>query len=283
MTRVRRSLQMAGFSKPRCARSRCVRPPSGRRPAAGIPWCCAPRRARFVERVAGLGAVVAGVEWMVTSSGGHGPGPRRDRLSLSRVGRSSGEPGRFAGPATHPGGIPVAAVSTRRLVPCVPRPTGGVPATSPPHGASVRHPSTVGCTRSSPTMRSSACRHNCSGPSKTPAAIHTSRRVRIVVAEQVESAIVARRVGDLALGKRRRHEHLGKAGGVRHPVLYRDSCLSCVTDTRFLPVRSLSGDRRRRGRRRRDPRGLQHRGRCREIRHGGRHGGLRRRSDRRRR
>src|SRR3954454_13253456 len=72
---------------------------------------------------------------------------------MSSVGRSRGEALRCAPAPTQPIGIPVASTSRERLVPCLPRSTGDLPAASPPQGALTMQPSTVISPRSSPTRR----------------------------------------------------------------------------------------------------------------------------------
>lgn len=62
------------------------------------------------------------------------------------------------------------------------------PGASPPQGAFTMHPCTVRSDSYSPTIRSWPSRHICLSWVKASAWIHSSRRVRIVVAEHVESA-----------------------------------------------------------------------------------------------
>lgn len=53
---------------------------------------------------------------------------------------------------TQPRGIPARSTIGARLVPCLPRSTGDLPAASPPQGALTRQPSTLRSDRSRPTI-----------------------------------------------------------------------------------------------------------------------------------
>jgi hypothetical protein len=75
-----------------------------------------------------------------------------------------------------------------RFIPSLRRSTGLGPAQSPPPGALVMQPSMASLSRTSLTMRSQASRaivFSCA------ALIHSSRRSRIVVAPQAQSAMAA--------------------------------------------------------------------------------------------
>jgi len=58
----------------------------------------------------------------------------------------------LAGAVTRCSGSPAPSVATDRFMPCLPRSTGLRPATSPPQGALVMHPSTARSSRSSPII-----------------------------------------------------------------------------------------------------------------------------------
>jgi hypothetical protein len=77
-----------------------------------------------------------------------------------------------------------------RFTSCFPRSTGEGPvAGSPPPVASVVEPSMAIRASPSPTIRSQDWYALCLSRAKTPRAIHSSRRLRMMVAEQVASAI----------------------------------------------------------------------------------------------
>ena len=92
-------------------------------------------------------------------------------------------------PAPGPAGCQSPSTISDRFLPCLPRSTGDGPATSPSPGALVMHPSTAICSRIRPTMRSSASSAIVLSWAKLPNVIHSSRRLRMGVAEQVMSAM----------------------------------------------------------------------------------------------
>ena len=73
---------------------------------------------------------------------------------LEAIHVQSGESCRLAGAAIAPSGMPCASTTVERLMPCLPRSTGLLPATSPPHGALVMQPSTARSANSKPIIRS---------------------------------------------------------------------------------------------------------------------------------
>jgi hypothetical protein len=98
--------------------------------------------AKPLQGDAGGVAVVAGVQ----VHGGPG-GPWAERVEggkgLVQGGASSGESWRLAGAGTAVSGMSPASVASERFRPCLPRSTGLRPASWPPQGALVMHPSTA--------------------------------------------------------------------------------------------------------------------------------------------
>ena len=93
---------------------------------------------------------------------------------------------------TRSSGMPCPSVMSSRLLHALfPRFTGLRPAHSPPPGALVMQPPMRISCKTRPAMWSRAFTAIRSSPAKIPAAIHSSRRSRIVVAEQAPPAIDA--------------------------------------------------------------------------------------------
>jgi hypothetical protein len=83
----------------------------------------------------------------------------------------------------------VTSVMPERFRPCLPRSTGERAAASPPQVALVIELTTAIWSRTRATIRSYEASTTCLSLVKMPSRIHSSRRLRIVVAEQVVSVI----------------------------------------------------------------------------------------------
>src|SRR5665213_2164603 len=101
----------------------------------------------------------------------------------SRVGASITESLRLAPSMATPKGMPCKSVRIDHFHPSLLRSVGFLPVPSPPQGLLCREPSTDTSERLRPMILSEPCNASRAKASNTPAAIHSSRRVRIVVSD----------------------------------------------------------------------------------------------------